>query len=75
MAATMEAAEMAAEGAATVEADAAKIEEGAEVMSPQISGLGHSSPQALAWLWLHAAPRASGMKMSTGWQTAVLPKI
>ena len=38
-------------------------------------GLGCSSLQALARLWPHAAPRASGMKMSTGWQTALLPKI
>ena len=38
-------------------------------------GLDCSSPQALARLWLHVAPRASGMKMSTGWQIAVLPKI
>ena len=30
-------------------------------------GLGCSSPQALARLWPHAAPCASGMKMSTGW--------
>ena len=41
----------------------------------QTLGLGCSSPQALARLWPHAAPYASGMEMSTGWQTAVLPKI
>ena len=70
-----EAAEMAAEGVATVEAEAVKIASGAEVMSAQTLGLGHSSPQALARLWPHAAPRASGMKMSTGWQTAMLTKI
>ena len=38
-------------------------------------GAGCSSPQALVRLWPHAAPRASGTKMSTRWQTAVLPKI
>ena len=37
-------------------------------MSAQILGLGCSSSQALARLWPHAAPPASGMKMSTGWQ-------
>ena len=67
MAATTEAAEMAAEEAATVEVEAAKIAEEVEVMSAQTLGLGRSSPQALARLWLHAAPRASGMEMSTGW--------
>ena len=30
-----------------------------------------SSLQALARLWAHAAPRTSGMNMSTGWQAAV----
>ena len=77
---TAEVAEMAeaakeAEGAATVEAAAAKIAEGAKVMSAQSLGLGRSSPQALARLWPHAAPRSSSMKMSTGWQTAVVPNI
>ena len=75
MAATAEAVEMAVEGAATVEAEAVKITSRAEVMSAQTLGLGRSSPQALARLWPHAAPCASGVKMSTGWQTAVLPKI
>ena len=37
-------------------------------------GLGCSPPQALSRLWLHAAHRARGIEMSTGWQTAVLPK-
>ena len=41
----------------------------------QTLSLGRSSPQALARLWPHAAPRASGIKMGTGWQTAVLPKL
>ena len=41
----------------------------------QTLGLGRLSLQALAWLWPHATPRASGMKRSTGWQTAVLPTI
>ena len=45
------------------------------VVSAQTLGLGCSAPQALARLWLHAAPRARGMKMSTGWQTTVLRKI
>ena len=75
MAATAEAVEMVAEWAATVEAGAVKIPSGAEVMSAQTLGLGRSSSQTFARFWLHAAPRASGMKMSTGWQTAVLPKI
>ena len=61
MTATAEAAEVAAaERAATVEA--AKIAERAEVMSAQTFRLGRSSPQALAWLWPHAAPRASGRR-------------
>ena len=42
-------------------------------MAAQTLGLGRSSPQALARLWPHAAPRASGIKMGTGWQTAVSP--
>ena len=75
MAATAEAAEMAVAGAAAVETEAIKITSGAEVMHTQTLGLGCSSPQALARLWPHAAHRARGMKMSTGWQTAVLPKI
>ena len=75
MAATAEAAEMAPEGVATEEAEAEKIASGAEVMSAQTLGQGRSSPQALARLWPHAAPRASGMKMSIEWQTAVLPRI
>ena len=45
------------------------------VVSAQTSELGCSSPQALTRPWPHAAPRASGMKMTTRWQTAVLPKI
>ena len=44
-------------------------------MPAQTLGLGCSSPQALARLWPHAAPRTRGMKTSTWWQTAVLPKI
>ena len=77
---TAEVAEMAeaakeTEGVATVEAEAAKIAEGAEVMSAQTFGLGRSSPQALARIWPHAAARASGMEMSTRWQTTVQPKI
>ena len=43
-------------------------------MSAPTVGMGYSSLQALARLWPHTAPRASGMKMSTGWQTAMLPK-
>ena len=46
MAATTEAAKMAVEGAATVEAEAVQFASGAEVMSAQTLGLGRSSPQA-----------------------------
>ena len=67
MAATAEATEMAVEGAATVEAEAVKITLGAEVMSAQTLVLGRSSPQALARLWPHAAPCASGVETSAGW--------
>ena len=62
-----EAEEIAAVGAATVEAEAVKVASEAEVKFAQTLGLDHSSPQALARLWLHAAPRANGMKMSIGW--------
>ena len=129
MAATAEAAKMAAEGATIGQAEAVKIAAGAAVSKKQVArvpnpairplaptaisildpikprnaqiarplqrrrslptpnrvlfwvvfaqtlGLGCLSPQALAQLWRHAAPRASGMKTSTGWQTVVLPKI
>ena len=45
------------------------------VVSAPTLGVVCSSPQALARLCPHAALRASGMKMSAGWQTAVLPII
>ena len=45
------------------------------VVSAPTLGLSCSSPQALGRLWPHPAPRASGMKMSTGWQTVVPLKI
>ena len=45
------------------------------VVSAPTLGPGCSSSQALTRLWPHATPRARGMKMSTGWQTAALPKI
>ena len=64
----------AAEWAAIVQVEAIIITSGAEVVSAQTLSLGRSSPQALARLWPHAAPRTSGMKMSAGWQTAVLSK-
>ena len=48
LAATAEAAKMAAEGAATAEAKAVKFTSEAEVMSAQTLGLGRSSPQTLA---------------------------
>ena len=85
MAATAEAAEMATEVPATVEAEAAlPLQRCRPLPTPNMAdfwvvsaptlGPGCSSPQALARLWPHAAPRARGMKMSTGWQTAALPK-
>ena len=45
------------------------------VVSALTLGPGCSPPQALSRLWPHAAHRAKSMKMSTGWQTAMLPKI
>ena len=62
------------ENKATETVEVAKMAEAAKA-SAQTLELRRSSPQALARLRPHAASRASGMKISTGWQTAVLPKI
>ena len=45
------------------------------VVSAPTLGLGCLSPQALTRLLPHVAPRARGTQMSTGYLTAVLPKI
>ena len=53
-----EAEEIAAVGAATVEAEAVKVASEAEVKFAQTLGLDHSSPQTLARLWVtRCAPR------------------